>query len=246
MYAQVPGTGKARWQVAQDALKSLMSSGSVSKDASVALRTYGRRKSNDCNDVEVVRPLSRFDPAALVGAVSGIKPVVNAKTPLAASLQAAGKDLQAAKGNTAVILVTDGLETCDGDPVAVAASFVKDAPERKVHVIGFSIADPAAGAYLRQIAASGHGLYFDAGNPAQLAQALRQTVELSYQVVAADGKQAAAGSLSKGGKVDLQAGTYKLKINANPPIEKALVVAKDGRVAVNVTQSSAGLVADVK
>ncbi len=246
MYSKVPGTGKTRYQIAQDALMSLIVSNTIAPESYVAVRTYGRNKGGDCKDLELAQPLKRFKGDALAGVVVGIKPAVGGMTPLGASLQAAAGDLQAAEGSTVLILVTDGLESCNGDPVAAAASFVKDSPQRKVHVIGFAIDDPAASNNLRQIATTGHGLYFDAGNTAQLTEALRQTIVLTYRIAAQDGTQVATGTVGQGAPLQLQPGTYKLKINANPPIEKDLVVDSGGHVEVRLRQGYSGMVADVK
>lgn len=244
MLAQFEGSDKERWQVAQEALSSLVSSGTISDQSAVVVRTYGRRRGNDCNDLEVAQGLSRYNAEALQAVISGIKPAVGGMTPLAASLRAASEDLQAAEGSTVVILVTDGLESCNGDPVAEAANFVKDTDQRKVHVIGFALGDQEASDKLRQIAEQGKGLYFDANNSAQLTDALRQTIVLSYQITTADGEQIASGTVGSE-PVQIQPGEYRLKINANPAVEKDLVVENGGNVVVSLRQGFGGLVAEV-
>ncbi len=245
MLAKIADSDKQRWQVAQEALATLVNSGTISDQSSVVVRTYGRRKGNDCNDLEVAQGLSRYNSEALLNVISGIKPAVGGMTPLGASLRAANEDLQAAEGSTVVILVTDGLESCNGDPVAEAANFVKDTDQRKVHVIGFAIGDQGASDKLRQIAEQGKGLYFDANDSAQLAEALRQTIVLSYQIATSEGEQVAAGTVGAE-PVKLQPGTYTLKINANPAIEKELVVKSDGNLVVSLRQGFGGLVAEIQ
>lgn len=245
MLAQVANTDKQRWQVAQEALNTLIDSGTISDQSYVVVRTYGRRRGNDCNDLEVAQGISRFNKDGLRGVVAGITPSVGGMTPLGASLRAAGDDLRAAEGSTVVILVTDGLESCNGDPVSEAANFVAGSDQRKVHVIGFAIDNAEASAKLRQIAAQGKGLYFDANNSAQLAEALRQTIVLSYQIVDRDGAVAAAGIVG-GTPLQLKPGSYTLKINANPAIEKELVIDSGGQVMVSLRQGFGGLIAEIK
>lgn len=246
MLGEVPGAGRQRWEVAQDALRSLISSGAIGEQTNVAVRTYGRRRSNDCTDVELVQGLNRFNPETLNRVVDTIKPVPNARTPLGASLRAASEDLQAAEGSTVVILVTDGLESeaCGGDPVAEAAALVGGSDQRKLHVIGFAVDDPVANETLRALAETGKGLYFDADNSAQLADALRQAVELRYQIVNADGAEVAAGNVGQA-PIQLPAGSYRLIINATPPIEKEFVVRDGDRLEILVRQGFGGLIADV-
>lgn len=245
MLAEIPNTGRQRWQVAQEALTTLINSGSISDQSYVVFRTYGRNRGNDCSDLEVVQGLSRFNRDALQALVSGLQPAVGGMTPLGASLRAAGEDLQAAEGNTAIILVTDGEESCNGDPAGEAASFVTGTDQRKVHVIGFAIDNQQAADQLRQIAESGKGLYFDAGDSAQLAEALRQTITLSYQIEDANGQIVQSGTVG-GDALQLDPGRYKLTINSNPAIEKELNVENGGNLLVSVRQGFGGLIADIE
>ncbi|WP_026370955.1 vWA domain-containing protein [Kallotenue papyrolyticum] len=244
MLAQVPGTDKQRWQIAQEALSTLVTSGAISDRSFTVVRTYGRNRGGDCSDLEVLQPLSRFSAAALLDVIGTIRPAVGGMTPLGASLRAAAADLQAAEGSTAVILVTDGLESCNGDPVAEAAAFVAGNEQRAVHVIGFALERPEESANLRRIADAGHGLYFDATDSAQLAAALRQTIVLSYQVQDSAGQIVAAGEVG-GAPQRLEPGNYTLRINANPPIEKALELPAAAEVVVTLRQGFGGLVAEV-
>jgi Ca-activated chloride channel homolog len=246
MLAEVEGLGKQRWQVAQEALMGLITSGTISQESYVALRTYGRNRGSDCGDLELAQKLKRFKGDALAGVVMGIKPAVQGMTPLGASLREATQDLLSAEGTTVVILLTDGVESCNGDPVGEAASFVKDNPQRKVHVIGFALGDQQASDKLREVAVAGNGLYFDATNAAELTAAMRQTIELGYQIVAEDGREVATGIVGKGEALKLDPGTYQLNINANPPVVKELIVESGAGLEVQVRQGYGGLVADVK
>lgn len=244
MLAKVEGTDLERWQVAQQALTTLVNSNTISEQAYTVVRTYGRRRGNDCSDLELAQGLSRYSQPGLLDIISTIKPAVGGTTPLGESLRLAADDLKSAEGSTVVILVTDGLESCNGDPIAAAADFVAGTDQRKVHVIGFALNDPAASDKLREIATKGNGLYFDAGNAQQLAEALRQTIVLSYQVLDAENQEAASGTVGSA-PVELKPGEYTLKINANPPIERKLNVTSGGEFAVTLRQGFGGLIADV-
>jgi hypothetical protein len=83
------------------------------------------------------------------------------RTPIAASLQAAAADLSAAQGETLIVLVSDGEENCDGDPVAAAAALRQRRSDLRVSVVGFDIA-PDLRERLAQIAEAGGGMYVDA------------------------------------------------------------------------------------
>ncbi len=71
-----------------------------------------------------------------------------------------------------VYLISDGEETCDGDPVAAAASLYEAGVQTTVNTIGFDV-DAETGAQLQAIADAAGGTYF----PAKDAQALREQLK---------------------------------------------------------------------
>ncbi|RJQ79670.1 MAG: hypothetical protein C4519_10885 [Desulfobacteraceae bacterium] len=89
------------------------------------------------------------------------------KTPLSAAVQQAAKALRYTEEKATVILVSDGLETCDADPCALAMSGV----DFTVHVIGFDITKEEQ-ARLRCLADKTGGLFLAAGNAQSLSDAL--------------------------------------------------------------------------
>ena len=245
MLAAVPGTDKLRWQVAKEALGTLLESGTIPLESYVGVRTYGRNRGQDCSDLEVALPLEPFSYERVLGAVQGLEPAVRGMTPLAASIRAAGSDLQATSGGATVILVTDGIESCDGDPVSEAAAFVAGGPDRKVHVVGFAIDDPAATEALRQIAANGNGLFFDAANSGELAAALRQAVVLTFQLITPSGIEVGAGTVGQE-PIQLKPGTYRVKLSANPPVEQEFVVENGADTEILLRQDLGVLQAEVR
>src|SRR5205085_6032195 len=139
---------------------------------------YGHDKQLACRAVQVVRPLAAIDDAAkstLAGDIAGFKPV--GATPIALALKTAGKEL--AKNNAAcgLVLVTDGKESCNGDPTAEAAALVKNLNlSFGAHVIGFDI-QPGERASLESIASAGHGRYFNALTAEELSDSIGQVVK---------------------------------------------------------------------
>ena len=45
--------------------------------------------------------------------------------------------------NNSIVLISDGIETCGGDPCAVAKKLTKDNIDFKVHVVGFDVSKKA-------------------------------------------------------------------------------------------------------
>lgn len=166
--------GRTKLALAQDALLDFVRR--LEGDAQVALRVYGHRGSNrqadkaaSCRGTELVHPFGPRDAAAFAASVRAFQP--RGFTPIAASLQAAARDFAQggadARGNV-VYLVSDGIETCDGDPVAAAQALRASDIGVVVNVIGFDV-DAQAERQLREVAASGGGDYIAARSGADLA-----------------------------------------------------------------------------
>lgn len=165
--------GETKLAIAQDALLDFARR--VEGDAQVALRVYGHRGGNrdqdkpvSCRATELVQPFAPHDATAFEAAVRGFQP--SGFTPIAASLQAAARDFADgganAEGNV-VYLVSDGIETCDGDPVAAARALQAADIGVVVNVIGFDV-DAQAERQLRGVAEAGGGEYLAAENRGDL------------------------------------------------------------------------------
>lgn len=134
--------------------------------APLGLIAYGHRRTGDCGDIEVLAPVGTADPAGLVRRLDALR--ARGKTPLSASLQQAA-DLLAPFGGGKVVLLTDGLETCDADPCAVAAALRTAGVT--VEVVGFAL-EPAEAEQLACIADAGGGRSFTAADAGELAESL--------------------------------------------------------------------------
>ncbi len=87
--------------------------------------------------------------------------------------QAAGDFGGASDEERGIILVSDGVETCGGDPLATVRGLQARGIKVKIHTIGFDV-DAAARAQLEAISQATGGEYHDARNAAALADSLRQ------------------------------------------------------------------------
>jgi Mg-chelatase subunit ChlD len=135
----------------------------------VGLMAYGHRSQGDCGDIQVlVKPQENSD-AKIRKALAAMK--FQGKTPLAASLREAAEALGYEDGPVTVVMVTDGLESCQMDPCKVAADLEADGFDFTAHVIGFGL-KAKEGARLACIAKRTGGRYFPARNAKALAQAL--------------------------------------------------------------------------
>lgn len=137
----------------------------------------GADDSRNCKSVKIARPLSPLDAKGkgeLSRLIAKLKPT--GATPIALSLKTAGAELAKHDAFCGLVLITDGKETCKGDPVGEAAQLVKDLKITfGVNVVGFDVGKDRAG--LEEIAEAGKGRYFNADSAEELAAALGKLTE---------------------------------------------------------------------
>ena len=108
--------GERRIEIAKAAVEHLLGD-VLPAGAPFALRVFGHREADSCRtDLEIA--LAPLEVAMARSKVRGVEAKNRAKTPIGASLLAAKDDLAGVEGPATVVLVTDGEETCEGDPPA--------------------------------------------------------------------------------------------------------------------------------
>jgi Ca-activated chloride channel family protein len=224
--------GRRKIDIAHEALAALV--GKLPDRTNVALRAYGHRKGGDCSDVELLTPLEVLDRSALTARINAVIPAQKGMTPIGASLQQVAQDLQGAQGDVLVVLVSDGDETCNGDPAQVATRIHADNSKIRFDVIGFNVGPEEWRARLSGIAQGGGGSYFDAKDAAQLADALQQAVALTYRVLDAQGAEVFQGQL--GALATLPAGRYSVEIRGASPLIITDIAVGGGATAVELRE----------
>lgn len=232
-------------ELAREAVSGLVTS--LPEETRFALRTYGTQRSDDCADLSLVQPLQNEARDALLASIAAIEPAPEGRTPMGASLRAAAEDLQGVEGGTALILVSDGDESCDSDPVGAARALVEQYPDLRVHVIGFDIDQEKATELLRSIAEAGHGQYFPASDAVQLTSALREAIQLPYQIIDADGSIVASGFVG-GSTLEVPAGNYQLVLEgkATAVLDIRVDTGESANVAVAEQDGVVELIAETK
>lgn len=140
-----------------------------------SVRLFGARvpeadKPASCRDSHLIVP---FLPGVGAGsALAGATIVPKGWTPLAENLTLAARDFPNGVRRV-IVVVSDGKETCGGDPVAAARAIKQADPATSIYTVGFAV-DPKARTELRTIAQVGGGTYEDAPDRAGLLQALRK------------------------------------------------------------------------
>jgi hypothetical protein len=201
--------GERRIAIARRALIDLVEM--ILPDQSrVALRVFGHRKPNECF-TDRVAPLGSLDRAALSQSIAGIKAKNLAKTPIGASLAMVPEDLAGIEGPVNVILVTDGEETCQGDPLAEIQSLQEYGINPQVNIVGFAIDDVQLKETFRNWARMGSGRYYDAGDFDQLSEGLADSLKPRFAVLAPDGTAVTLGTVN-GAAAELKPGAYTIRL----------------------------------
>jgi len=170
--------GRTRLAIAQDAVGNLSAGLPASINAS--LWVYGHRIEQDnqaesCRDIEQVIELGTVDSQHF-GAVAhsfgakGYTPITDALLQAASSLPVGPNE------RNTVVLVSDGEETCGGDPCALAAELAAGDIKLVIHTIGLAV-DDITRAQLQCIADVSGGTYTDADSAEDLSAALEEAAE---------------------------------------------------------------------
>ena len=169
MWGQIEGRPKL--EIARDALAAALAA--MPADSSVGLMAYGHRRKGDCGDIEQVVPPAPGNAAAINRAVAGMKFL--GMTPLTESVRQAAHSLRYTEQAARVILITDGVETCDADPCALGEALAMSGVDFTVHVVGFGLS-AEEGRQVACLAENTGGRYVQADDMAALGQALTQTM----------------------------------------------------------------------
>jgi Ca-activated chloride channel family protein len=152
--------------LAQQAVRGLVES--LPAGTILGLVAYSHRR-NECDDIELLIPPGPIDRAAFLRAVDGLKP--KGPTPLAAALRFALQTVGSEQARTTIVLVSDGLETCGGDPCLTANELARRNPGLMIHAVGFDLTARDARKFAC-IATATNGRFLQANDAASLKDAL--------------------------------------------------------------------------
>lgn len=161
--------GKTKKEIAAAVLTNTVNS--LPDGQQIGLMAYGHRREKDCSDVELMVKLDNGDKSTVINGVKGINPL--GRTPLARSASLAIDQLKASKTKATIILITDGIESCDGNICEVIRDAKAAGVEFKLHIVGFGIKDAEA-EQLKCAAEAGEGQYYPATDADGLAEVLNE------------------------------------------------------------------------
>lgn len=127
-----------RINVAKRIMTKLMDSLEGAKGVEVALRLYGHRSppaQHDCKDTKLEVPFGPHNHGAIKKEVAKIVP--KGTTLIAYSLQQAAYDFPKEPGvRNVIVLITDGIEECNGDPCAVSEALQSNGVILRPFIVG--------------------------------------------------------------------------------------------------------------
>lgn len=170
MWGQVEG--KAKINIAKDVLTGLIQD--LPAGLNMGLVAYGHRRKGDCNDVEEIVPVGSINKDALIKKIKAISP--RGKTPITLSVKMTAEKLKALEEETSIILVSDGKETCGGNPCALVKELKESGIRFVMHVIGFDVTEEEK-KQLACIAKAGGGTYYTAKTATEFKMAAKKVVE---------------------------------------------------------------------
>lgn len=167
--------GTTKMSAAKKAVLELV--GNLSSDVNLAFRAYGHqfhRSKHNCTDTALVVPFAQSGNVTelIVEKSNALTP--QGYTPITYVLGLAADDLKPLTGKKTIVLVSDGKETCEGDPCVLARKLIAANADLTIHTVGLGV-DFQARTQLQCIARAGKGIYRDANSASELFETLKET-----------------------------------------------------------------------
>jgi hypothetical protein len=188
MWGQIEGRTKI--ELAREALSGVLSE--AGPGMQIGLMAYGHRQRGQCGDIEMLVPMgpAMSTVPQIVDRANAINP--RGMTPIVDSVMQAAQALRFSEQAATVVLLTDGIETCEGDPCALGRMLAAEGIDFTAHVVGFDMTD-AEQRTVACLADETGGLFVAANDAESLGRALRETILAVPDPVPAPEPQPVAG-----------------------------------------------------
>ena len=229
--------GEAKIDVAKDVIIDLLDN--LPDGTLVGIREFG-----GCERSKLIAPIGPIQRQMLQAEIRAVEP--RGATPIAYALEQTQADLTGITDPQIILLISDGMETCGGDPVQAAQDLIALGYDLRIHVVGFDISrNVPARDQLIEIAQATGGVYYDAESSDELRQALSLAAPFSYTVYDTEGNVVFTGLLGDSG-LQLPTGSYTIVIDTTPPITLTNVLVQEQQTTmITVEQANGGYQAEV-
>ncbi|WP_162416827.1 vWA domain-containing protein [Cyclobacterium roseum] len=167
MWGQIDG--RTKMEIAAEVLTNSING--LPDNQQIGLVAYGHRNKGDCRDVEFLVDVSEGTKPEFISELHAIKPL--GMTPLAYAAALVIDRLSKSEAKATIILVTDGIESCDGNICEVVRKAKKEGIDFRLHIIGFGLVDEDTEP-LKCAAMAGEGRYFPAKDALDLGAVLNE------------------------------------------------------------------------
>lgn len=169
MWGQIGSYTKV--EIAREALRMVLTD--MDPASEVGLLTYGHREKGNCADIELMVEPAPGTAQAIIDVAASLE--FKGKTPLTEAVRQAAIALKYSEEKATVILITDGVETCEADPCALGTELETTGVDFTAHVVGFGLS-AEEGAQVACLAENTGGKYIEAKDAAGLQTALKTAV----------------------------------------------------------------------
>jgi Ca-activated chloride channel family protein len=171
------GEGEPKMISAKRVLESTLAR--IPPDVNIGLRVFGQGYSGspeiDCQQSSLLVSIGNGNRRSIIEQVRQLRPF--GLTPLTFALMQAERDLRRANGQKTIILISDGAETCGGDPCEYISRLHRLGVNIKVDIVGLGLRrERDARGQLNCIAEHSGGKYYDANSAAELADSISHMV----------------------------------------------------------------------
>lgn len=187
--------GGVKMDLAKETIKQFTDQ--LEENVNVSLLAYGHigtgkdsDKAKSCKSIDALYPLSLYEEASFIKAMDSFQ--ASGWTPLAGAIEKANELLSSYPNDeykNIVYIVSDGIETCDGNPIEAAKKFNESNIEAKVNIIGFDVDDEGQ-KQLKQVAEAGGGNYATVRDQSEFEDVILKKWKPSiFQVIGTQGVQ---------------------------------------------------------
>ena len=216
--------GEVKITVAKEVILDLLND--LGTGSKVGLRAFA-----GCGTSQLLVPVQPLDVTAFGSQVTVLTP--RGATPIAYTLEQVAGDFSSTAGTKLILLITDGMETCKGDPVKAAEDLLAAGYDLRINVVGFDIGqDSKARDQLMEIAQATGGVFLEASNREELRRALSLSAPFSYSVYDSSGALVYSGRLGEATSPQLPAGSYRVVVNTQPATVVENVVVLGGQTTI--------------
>ncbi|TGN20509.1 VWA domain-containing protein [Leptospira idonii] len=161
--------GRTRMEIAKEQMTQVLSG--LPKDSEVGFVAYGNRIAG-CNSARLYHPIQRGGASAVIGKLYGVVPA--GSTPIANTLEIVGEYILSENKETDIIFISDGVESCEGDPLAVLHALKTRGKKFNLQIMGIAI-DSKGEEDFAKLAAIGNGKYYPVKD--------KEDMELAFQSI---------------------------------------------------------------